>query len=42
VEVDRAAIGRIAAEAILARLSGHQAPSRITDVGFAIVDRETT
>ena len=42
VEVDRAAIGRLAAEAILARLAGQEPPSRITDVGFAIVDRETT
>jgi len=42
VDIDRSAIGRIAAEAILARLGGQQPPLRIVDVGFTIVDRETT
>jgi LacI family gluconate utilization system Gnt-I transcriptional repressor len=42
VDVDRAAIGRLAAEAVLARMAGGQPASRITDVGFAIVDRGTT
>ena len=42
VLIDRAAIGRIAAEVILARIEGGPARPRITDVGFEIVDREST
>jgi len=42
VAVDRAGIGRRAAEAILARLEGAAARPRVVDVGFTIVDRATT
>ncbi|MFO1399551.1 MAG: LacI family DNA-binding transcriptional regulator [Burkholderiales bacterium] len=42
VRIDRAAIGRRAAELVLARIA-HEAPaSTVVDVGFAIVDRATT
>lgn len=42
VFVDRFAIGRIAAEALLARLSGKPLPEKIFDVGFEIIERGTT
>jgi LacI family transcriptional regulator, gluconate utilization system Gnt-I transcriptional repressor len=42
VEIDRAAIGREAAEALLARIDGKARPRKIVDVGFRIVDRATT
>jgi len=42
VSVDRAAIGRIAAELILARIDGVSPSSSTIDVGFEIVDRATT
>jgi LacI family transcriptional regulator, gluconate utilization system Gnt-I transcriptional repressor len=42
VRVDRAAIGRIAADLILARIGGHTPPASVVDVGFEIVDRGTT
>jgi LacI family gluconate utilization system Gnt-I transcriptional repressor len=42
VNVDRSAIGRIAAEVIVASIDGMPPQSRITDVGFEIVDRDTT
>jgi LacI family gluconate utilization system Gnt-I transcriptional repressor len=42
VRVDRAAIGRHAAELILGRIEGREPASRVVDVGFEIVDRETT
>jgi LacI family transcriptional regulator, gluconate utilization system Gnt-I transcriptional repressor len=42
VRIDRAAIGRIAAELILARIAGAAAPASVIDVGFEIVDRGTT
>ena len=42
VRVDRAAIGRIAADLILARIAGNTPPTRVVDVGFEIVDRGTT
>jgi DNA-binding LacI/PurR family transcriptional regulator len=41
VRVDRAAIGRYAAELILARIDGDTSP-KVVDVGFEIVDRATT
>ena len=41
VDVDRAAIGGIAADVILRRIAG-ESPERVTDVGFRIVDRGTT
>jgi len=42
VAVDRAGIGRMAAEAILARINHTATPPRVVDVGFTIVDRGTT
>ncbi|MCC6194162.1 MAG: substrate-binding domain-containing protein, partial [Burkholderiales bacterium] len=42
VRVDRAAIGRQAADLILARIDGREPPARVVDVGFEIVDRGTT
>ena len=42
VTIDRAGIGRLAAEEILARIDGHGSPGRVVDVGFTIVDRGTT
>ena len=42
VSVDRSAIGRLAAEVILARIAGESPPERVIDVGFRIVDRGTT
>jgi len=42
VRIDRTAIGRQAAELILARLGGVAPPQRIVDVGFSLVDRGTT
>jgi LacI family gluconate utilization system Gnt-I transcriptional repressor len=42
VRIDRAAIGQRAAELILARIEGDASPEKVVDVGFTIVDRETT
>jgi LacI family transcriptional regulator, gluconate utilization system Gnt-I transcriptional repressor len=42
VTVDRAGIGRRAADEILARIDGHAKPGKVIDVGFGIVDRGTT
>ena len=42
VRVDRAAIGRRAAEVILARIGGETPSEKVIDVGFTIVDRQTT
>lgn len=42
VRVDRAAIGRVAADLILARIAGQTPAARVVDVGFTIVDRATT
>jgi LacI family gluconate utilization system Gnt-I transcriptional repressor len=42
VRVDRAAIGRRAAEMILARMSHEALPANVVDVGFTIIDRATT
>jgi LacI family gluconate utilization system Gnt-I transcriptional repressor len=42
VRVDRAAIGRIAAELLLTRIAGTTPPVGVVDVGFEIVDRGTT
>lgn len=41
VRFDRAKIGRIAAESLLARIDGKEVDARIVDVGFSIVERET-
>jgi LacI family gluconate utilization system Gnt-I transcriptional repressor len=42
VAVDRAGIGRRAAEEILARIEGNAKPGKVIDVGFTIIDRGTT
>jgi LacI family gluconate utilization system Gnt-I transcriptional repressor len=42
VRIDRAAIGRRAAELILARINGQTPSEKVVDVGFTIVDRQTT
>ncbi len=42
VRIDRHGIGRIAAEALLARIEGKPVAQKVVDVGFEIVDRETT
>ena len=42
VRVDRAAIGRQAAELILARTDGVDVQTKVIDIGFEIVDRGTT
>ena len=42
VRIDRRGIGRLAAEAILAQLDGKPPERRVVDVGFEIVDRDTT
>lgn len=42
VRIERAAIGRLAAELILARIAGERPAQPVVDVGFAIVDRATT
>ena len=42
VRIDRAAIGRRAAELILARIAGERPRASVLDVGFSIVDRATT
>ncbi len=42
VRIDRAAIGRRAAELILQRIGGGAVTSNVVDVGFTIVDRATT
>ncbi|PWC32924.1 LacI family DNA-binding transcriptional regulator [Azospirillum sp. TSO35-2] len=42
VRIDRFAIGRLAAEALLTRLAGHPVARKVVDVGFDIVERATT
>jgi LacI family gluconate utilization system Gnt-I transcriptional repressor len=42
VRIDRHGIGRIAAEALLARIEGTGVPEKVVDVGFEIIERETT
>lgn len=42
VRIDRAGIGRMAAEMILARIHGEEPAAKVIDVGFEIVDRGTT
>jgi LacI family gluconate utilization system Gnt-I transcriptional repressor len=41
VHIERAQIGRDAAEALLARLKGKPVPNQVIDVGFSIVSRES-
>ena len=42
VNIDRRAIGQLAAEAMLERFAGKDDQPKVIDVGFTIVDRETT
>ena len=42
VSIERAAIGREAAEVILARIEGRREPGTVVDVGFRLLDRATT
>jgi LacI family gluconate utilization system Gnt-I transcriptional repressor len=42
VRIDRDAIGRLAAEALLASLEGRPPHEKVVDIGFRILDRETT
>jgi LacI family gluconate utilization system Gnt-I transcriptional repressor len=42
VRIDRTAIGRLAAEALLAEVEGEGAREKVIDVGFEIVERATT
>lgn len=42
VRIDRFAVGRLAAEALLTRLAGTPVAHKIVDVGFEIVERATT
>ncbi len=42
VRIDRTAIGRIAAEALLARIESGQPPGKVIDVGFEVIARATT
>jgi len=42
VRIDRPRMGRLAADALLARIDGEPADSQIIDVGFEIIERATT
>ncbi|MDR3439526.1 LacI family DNA-binding transcriptional regulator [Telmatospirillum sp.] len=42
VRIDRFAVGRLAAEAILSRLAGEPVAEKVIDVGFQIIEREST
>lgn len=42
IGIDKAAIGRLAAEALLARIGGREAPAKIVDVGFEVIERAST
>lgn len=42
VNFDRQAIGQQAAEILLAKINGNPVPDRIIDVGFQIIEREST
>lgn len=42
VRIDRKGIGELAAEALLAHLDGRPPAQKVVDVGFEIVDRDTT
>ena len=42
VHIKGAAIGRQAAQFIIARAEGHDVPERVVDIGFAIVERQSS
>ncbi|HQY48456.1 MAG TPA: substrate-binding domain-containing protein, partial [Usitatibacteraceae bacterium] len=42
IAIDKATIGRLAAEALIARIEGREVPERIVDVGFRLVERAST
>lgn len=42
VKIDRVAIAQKAADALLARINGQDNIERVVDVGFEIIERETT
>jgi LacI family gluconate utilization system Gnt-I transcriptional repressor len=42
VRIDRVAIGRKAAESLLARINGQAGMEKVVDVGFEIIERSTT
>ena len=42
IAIEKAMIGRLAAEALLARIQGKEVPERIVDVGFRLVERDST
>lgn len=42
IAIEKALIGRLAAQALLARIQGREVPERIVDVGFRLVERGST
>lgn len=42
IAIGKATIGRLAAEALIARIEGREVPERIVDVGFRLVERAST
>lgn len=42
IAIERAMIGRLAAEALLARIKGNEVADRIVDVGFRLIERDST
>ncbi|HEX4944833.1 MAG TPA: LacI family DNA-binding transcriptional regulator [Usitatibacteraceae bacterium] len=42
IGIDKAAIGRLAAEALIARIEGREVREKIVDVGFELIEREST
>jgi LacI family gluconate utilization system Gnt-I transcriptional repressor len=42
VRIDRRGIGRIAAEAMLARMEGRTVTEKVIDTGFEVIERAST
>ena len=42
VRIDRRGIGRLAAEAMLARMEGRSDMEKVLDTGFEVIEREST
>ena len=42
IAIEKAMIGRLAAQALVARIQGREVPERIVDVGFRLVERAST